>query len=162
MFLNLFSGLDTFKHIKPNHLPAKELQIQHNYDPNFWTKAKILLCKSYFSLSQIIIAIHTQHLLCKYSQISENFTPLVSDSKWEPASHTVGLEARHVNYLIDLNSPVHLGYHTQPLQRGLQLRPVMGSPLQDVWTPHPLLETLFALVSFLTSYTQNLPTPLGW
>lgn len=40
MFLNFSSGLDTFKYIKHNHLPAKELQIQHNYNPNFWTKAK--------------------------------------------------------------------------------------------------------------------------
>lgn len=67
MFLNFFSGLDTFKYIKHNHLPAEELQIQHNYNPNFWTKAKILLCKSYFSLSQITIAAHTKHILCKVS-----------------------------------------------------------------------------------------------
>lgn len=119
----------------------------------FEQKQKILLCKSYFSLSQIAIPTHT-HLLCKYSQISENFTLLVSDSKLEPASHTAGSEARQVNHLIDLNSPVRLGQHTQPLQRGVQLCPVMGSSLRDVCSPIFCLKLfLFALVSFLTSYT---------
>lgn len=144
MFLNFFSRLNTFKYIKHYHLPAKELQIQHNYNPNFWTKQKkVLWCKSYFSLSQIAIPTLT-HLLCKCPQISENFTPLVSDSKLEPAFHTAGSEARHVNYLINLNSPVPPKIaHTGPLQRGLQLCPVMGSSLRDVCILHPLLATLF-------------------
>lgn len=67
----------------------------------YYVKVIFLSHKSSLLLTQNIY-------FAKYPQISENFTPLVSDSKLEPASHTVGSEARRVNYLINLNSPFPL------------------------------------------------------
>lgn len=45
-----------------------------------------------FVFLNIIIATHTQHLLCKYFKISATFTALVPGSGSEPAWDTVGPE----------------------------------------------------------------------